>query len=49
MIGRVPGVTGLSSLNNADGSARDEPGPSVSVLRVLTFRPPDNLMEHAPG
>lgn len=48
-LGRVPGVAGPTSSNNAGRGAHDEPGPSASVLRMSAFRPPADLRGRAPG
>lgn len=48
-LGRVPGVAGPTSPNNAGRGAHDEPGPSASVLHMSAFRPPADLRGRAPG
>lgn len=48
-LGRVPGVAGPTSPNNAGRGAHDEPGPSASVLRMSAFRPSADLRGRAPG
>lgn len=48
-LGRVPGVAGPTSPNNAGRGAHDEPGPSASVLHMSAFRPSADLRGRAPG